>query len=334
MAASVPRCARGVTPIRIRCSARTRRPSSGVPGIVVRVFQPARGGLRRRGARRGDRAASGGTTASSPRSSPARRCRSAIACASSPRTARPGSAATRTASGRRSASWTCISSAKARTAGCGRCSARTCATMDGDEGAAFAVWAPNAERVSVVGDFCQWDGRLFPMRRSATAGVWELFVPGVRENALYKFELRTQEGALRVKTDPFALKMEQAPATASIVVREGTYSWQDDEVDERALAPRLGARADAHLRGAPRLVGARARGGQPLAQLSRDRAAARRARAVARLHARRAAAGHGASVLRIVGLSGHRLLRADRRATARPTTSASSSTRCTRRASA
>src|SRR5688500_19339928 len=81
-------------------------------------------------------------------------------------------------------------------------------------------------------------------------------------------------------------------------------------LDARASAARLAARADPDLRSAPRLVGARARGGQPLAGLSGDRAAARGAREVARLHAHRAAAGDGAPVLRLVGLSGHRVLRA------------------------
>jgi len=100
--------------------------------------------------------------------------------------------------------------------------------MDGDEGTSFAVWAPNAERVSVVGDWCQWDGRQFPMRRMGDSGLWELFIPGVRENALYKYELRTKDGGLRVKTDPIALKSEQAPNTASIVVRENTYPWGDE----------------------------------------------------------------------------------------------------------
>ena len=100
--------------------------------------------------------------------------------------------------------------------------------MDGDEGVSFSVWAPNAERVSVVGDWCQWDGRQFPMRRLGDSGLWELFIPGVRENALYKFELRTKDGGIRVKTDPIALKTEQAPKTASIVVRERTYPWQDE----------------------------------------------------------------------------------------------------------
>src|SRR3954467_15568315 len=97
-------------------------------------------------------------------------------------------------------------------------------TVDGDEGCAFVVWAPNADRVSVVGDWCNWDGRQFPMRRMGMSGLWELFMPGVGVNALYKFELRTREGLLRVKTDPIARKMQQSPETASIVVPDDTYS--------------------------------------------------------------------------------------------------------------
>ena len=101
-------------------------------------------------------------------------------------------------------------------------------TIDGIDGVAFAVWAPNARRVSVVGDFCGWDGRLFPMRRMGASGVWELFIPNIGPGTLYKFELRTREGALRVKTDPFARFMQQAPATASIVVRDDLYTWSDE----------------------------------------------------------------------------------------------------------
>ena len=100
-------------------------------------------------------------------------------------------------------------------------------TMDGVPGVSFAVWAPNARRVSVVGDFCGWDGRLCPMRMMGSSGVWELFVPEIAPGALYKFELLTREGALRLKTDPFAAKLEQAPGTASIVQAEGTYPWND-----------------------------------------------------------------------------------------------------------
>ena len=100
-------------------------------------------------------------------------------------------------------------------------------TMDGVAGVSFAVWAPNARRVSVVGDFCGWDGRILPMRMMGSSGVWELFVPDIAPGALYKFELLTREGALRLKTDPFAAKLEQSPGTASIVQAEGTYPWRD-----------------------------------------------------------------------------------------------------------
>jgi len=100
-------------------------------------------------------------------------------------------------------------------------------TVDGTSGVSFAVWAPNARRVSVVGDFCAWDGRIFPMRMLGSSGVWELFLPDIGANALYKFELLTREGALRVKTDPFAAKMEQAPGSAAIVQPEETYDWND-----------------------------------------------------------------------------------------------------------
>jgi 1,4-alpha-glucan branching enzyme len=101
-------------------------------------------------------------------------------------------------------------------------------TVDGVAGVAFAVWAPNARRVSVVGPWCQWDGRRFPMRRLGGGGVWELFVPGIGAGAEYEYELLTREGALRRKTDPFAFQMRQAPATQSVVAAEGTYAWGDD----------------------------------------------------------------------------------------------------------
>jgi 1,4-alpha-glucan branching enzyme len=101
-------------------------------------------------------------------------------------------------------------------------------TVDGVAGVGFAVWAPNARRASVVGDFCGWDGRIFPMRMLGSSGVWELFIPDIGPNALYRFEFLTREGALRLKTDPFAAKMEQSPGTASIVQASDTYTWGDE----------------------------------------------------------------------------------------------------------
>ncbi|HEX5831529.1 MAG TPA: 1,4-alpha-glucan branching protein GlgB, partial [Gemmatimonadaceae bacterium] len=102
-------------------------------------------------------------------------------------------------------------------------------TVDGVAGTAFAVWAPNARRVSVVGDFNRWDGRVYPMRSMGGAGVWELFVPGVAPGALYKYELITREGVPRLKTDPFAARMEMPPATSSVVVADSAYAWADAE---------------------------------------------------------------------------------------------------------
>jgi 1,4-alpha-glucan branching enzyme len=100
--------------------------------------------------------------------------------------------------------------------------------VDDTPGVAFAVWAPNAKRVSVVGDFCGWDGRLFPMRQLGGSGVFELFVPDLEPGVLYKYEILTPQSTLRLKTDPFAAAMEQAPGTASRVVADSQYAWSDD----------------------------------------------------------------------------------------------------------
>ena len=102
-------------------------------------------------------------------------------------------------------------------------------TMDGVAGTSFAVWAPNARRVSLLGDFCGWDGRLLPMRLLGGSGVFELFVPDVAPGALYKFEILGPDGRVRQKTDPFARSMELAPATAARVAPEGSYAWEDGE---------------------------------------------------------------------------------------------------------
>jgi 1,4-alpha-glucan branching enzyme len=102
-------------------------------------------------------------------------------------------------------------------------------TMDGVDGVAFAVWAPTARRVSVVGDFSMWDGRLLPMRSLGSSGVWELFVPALAPGTLYKYEILTQAGEIRLKTDPFAFKMEQHPGTAAIIEPGPSYQWNDSE---------------------------------------------------------------------------------------------------------
>ena len=104
-----------------------------------------------------------------------------------------------------------------------------CREVDTTAGIAFAVWAPSARRVSLVGDFNRWDGRLFPMRCLGVSGIWEIFVPGLAAGALYKFEIKTAAGEIRLKTDPFAFMMERPPGTAARVVAESTYEWNDGE---------------------------------------------------------------------------------------------------------
>jgi 1,4-alpha-glucan branching enzyme len=100
--------------------------------------------------------------------------------------------------------------------------------IQGVAGVNFAVWAPNAERVSVVGDFNSWDGRAHPMRVLGASGVWQLFLPGLGEDTLYKFEIRNRHsGQVFVKTDPYARRMELRPGTASRVAPQGAHTWQD-----------------------------------------------------------------------------------------------------------
>jgi 1,4-alpha-glucan branching enzyme len=98
---------------------------------------------------------------------------------------------------------------------------------DGVKGVAFAVWAPNARRVSVVGDFNGWDGRYYPMRSLGVSGIWEIFVPGLDAGIRYKYELHDCNGALRLKTDPMGFEFEIAPRTASIVCDIEGYEWAD-----------------------------------------------------------------------------------------------------------
>ncbi|RKF12632.1 1,4-alpha-glucan branching protein GlgB [Roseovarius spongiae] len=102
-------------------------------------------------------------------------------------------------------------------------------THEGVDGAAFAVWAPNARRVSVVGDFNAWDGRRHPMRRRLGGGVWELFVPGLGTGAIYKYEILGVHGeVLPLKADPVAFAAEHPPATASVIAGLPRRDWQDE----------------------------------------------------------------------------------------------------------
>lgn len=102
--------------------------------------------------------------------------------------------------------------------------------VDDIEGTLFAVWAPSAERVSVVGDFNRWDGRYHPMQLRGGTGIWELFIPGILPGALYKFELRNRDsGAVFVKIDPYARQFERRPQTACITTGPSAYQWNDNE---------------------------------------------------------------------------------------------------------
>ena len=102
------------------------------------------------------------------------------------------------------------------------------ATIDGVAGTTFAVWAPNAERVSVVCNVNHWDGRVFPMRNRGESGLWEIFLPGVGEEEVYKYEIRSREtGEIFAKTDPFACRFEIPPRTGSIVCTIDGYAWGD-----------------------------------------------------------------------------------------------------------
>ena len=103
-------------------------------------------------------------------------------------------------------------------------------TISGIAGVQFAVWAPNAMRVSVVGDFNQWDGRTHPMRNRGPSGVWELFVPELAEGAIYKYEIRPMSADLPVlKSDPYGFYSELRPKTGSIVARLDHHRWEDWE---------------------------------------------------------------------------------------------------------
>lgn len=96
-------------------------------------------------------------------------------------------------------------------------------------GVHFAVWAPSAKSVALVGDYNYWDGRVNPMRSLGNSGIWELFVPGLDLGEKYKFEIRTQNNEIKLKSDPYAFQMEQRPKTASVVAPIDRFAWGDQD---------------------------------------------------------------------------------------------------------
>lgn len=115
--------------------------------------------------------------------------------------------------------------------------------VEGVQGVAFAVWAPNARRVSVVGNFNNWDGRRHPMRNRGSSGIWELFLPGLGEGEVYKYEIKGRDNInLALKADPYGLASELRPKTASIVTDLQASNWHDQEwMEQRSQRQSLDA---------------------------------------------------------------------------------------------
>ena len=205
---------------------------------------------------------------------------------------------------------------------------------EGATGVHFAVWAPNARRVSVVGDFNDWDGRRHPMRNRRDTGIWEIFIPDIGAGRAYKYEIIGPDGArLPLKADPFAFQSELRPATASVAAAPPAHEWGDEA--HRAFwrkadhAPRSRSRS---MRCMPAPGSARddgtlpvlGRTGRPADPLCRRHG----------LHPYRVHADHRASLRSVLGLPDDRPLRADRPASAIRTASPASSTARTAPASA
>lgn len=113
-------------------------------------------------------------------------------------------------------------------------------TIDGVEGTYFAVWAPNARRVSVVGDFNMWDGALNPMQINSASGIYEIFMPGVKPGAVYKFQILTRKGDILYKADPYGNQAQVRPDNANVVADLRNFKWTDKKwIDNRLQTGRV-----------------------------------------------------------------------------------------------
>src|SRR5580698_6167265 len=111
--------------------------------------------------------------------------------------------------------------------------------VEGVDGVRFAVWAPNAKVVSVIGDFNDWDRTRHPMRQR-NSGIWEIFVPGIGQGANYKYSVTSQAGEEQQKSDPYGFWAEMPPKTASVVWPLTNYTWDDAEWMKRSEERRVG----------------------------------------------------------------------------------------------
>ena len=183
----------------------------------------------------------------------------------------------------------------------------------GTQGAVFSVWAPNAHQVSVAGSFNHWNPDSHQLQPRGSSGIWEGFIPGVTKGALYKFHVNSTQLGFQVdKADPIAILDEMPPRTAS-VVWDLDYTWNDAAfLEKRGAANSVHAPIsiyEIHLGSWMRVP---EENNRPL-DLPRARASPSRLRQQTRFYARRVPPHHGASFLRLLGISDDRLLRAHRR---------------------
>ncbi len=206
------------------------------------------------------------------------------------------------------------------------------ATVEGVSGTRFAVWAPNALIVSVVGDFNGWDTRQNPMR-ARVGGVWEIFLPGVNAGTAYKYSVKSRHrGYSQLKADPYGFAMEMPPKSASIVTDLDTYQWRDEDwlqrrANTRALESPVSI-YEVHLGSWRKNEHGRVH------DVSRTGEHAGRVRQGYGIHPYRVDADGGTSVCAILGLSGDGLLRSHQPLRIAQPTSCTSLTAAIRRGSA